>query len=223
MTAGRRAAFVSALGVETGTVLFVCLTAFGLSAVIASTKYAFAVLHYMGAAYLLFLAWRSLRSGGDARQSNAPSTRSFWNSYRQGFLVGASNPKVALFFLAFFPQFVRPDHGSTTLQILVLGSVFVSLGLAADTLNSLASAEVGRWLAWQRNTSRSTEEWKWKTQRARRRNAAVGLLPTGTTSFRRCSTTGSSRVTRCCSGVSRIRASLHRGHPSPMNRVSPTG
>jgi threonine/homoserine/homoserine lactone efflux protein len=147
LTSGRRAAFVSALGVETGTVLFVCLTAFGLSALIASTRYAFAALHYLGAGYLLFLAWRTLRSGGEAPPSSAEVTTSFGRSYRQGFLVGASNPKVALFFLAFFPQFVRPDRGSTTLQVLIQGGIFVSLGLVADTLNSLASAAIGRWLA----------------------------------------------------------------------------
>jgi threonine/homoserine/homoserine lactone efflux protein len=147
VTSGRRAALLSALGVETGTVLFVCLTAFGLSALIASTRFAFATLHYLGAGYLLFLAWRALRSTAEAPRSNGEATRSFWRSYRQGFLVGASNPKVALFFLAFFPQFVRPDRGSTTTQVLVLGGVFVALGLAADALNSLASAAIGRWLA----------------------------------------------------------------------------
>jgi threonine/homoserine/homoserine lactone efflux protein len=147
VTVGRRAALLSALGVETGTVLFVCLTAFGLSALIASTTYAFAALHYLGAGYLLFLAWRALRRGAEAPRSNGEATRSFWRSYRRGFVVGASNPKVALFFLAFSPQFVRPDRGSTTMQVLVLGGVFVGLGLGADTLNSLASAAIGRWLA----------------------------------------------------------------------------
>ena len=147
VTSGRRAALLSALGVETGTVLFVCLTAFGLSALIASTRYAFAALHYLGVGYLLFLAWRALRSGAGAPRSNGEATRSFWRSYRQGFVVGASNPKVALFFLAFFPQFVLPDRGSTTMQVLVLGGIFVGLGLAADMLNSLASAAIGRWLA----------------------------------------------------------------------------
>jgi threonine/homoserine/homoserine lactone efflux protein len=147
LTAGRRAALLSALGVETGTILFVCLTAFGLSALIASSTYAFAVLHYAGAAYLLFLAWRTVRRRADTGSTNTPVTTSFWSSYRQGFFVGASNPKVALFFLAFLPQFVRPDRGSTTMQVLILGGVFVALGLAADTVHSVASAAIGRWLA----------------------------------------------------------------------------
>jgi LysE type translocator len=121
VSSGRRAAFVSALGIETGTVLFVCLTAFGLSALIASTAYAFTALHYVGAAYLLFLRWRALRARSKLTAPSAERTGSFLKAYRQGFVVGASNPKVALFFLAFFPQFV--------------------------TLNSYASGAIGGWLA----------------------------------------------------------------------------
>ncbi|SRR5581483_1371928 len=147
LTAGRRDAFVSALGVETGTVLFVCLTAFGLSALIASTRDAFAALHYLGAAYLIYLGWRALRNGRETLQSTENGETSFWHSYRRGFFVGASNPKVALFFLAFFPQFLQPSRGSTTVQVLVLGAIFVTLGLTVDTMNSLASAAIGGWLA----------------------------------------------------------------------------
>lgn len=154
---GRRVAFISALGVETGSALFVCLTAFGLSALIASTRYAFAALHYVGVAYLLFLGWRTLRRRADPQPDTPAGPRSAWASYRQGLLVGASNPKVALFFLAFFPQFIRPGHGSTTTQVLVLGSVFVGLGLAADSLNAYASGAIAKWLArrpaWLRATS----------------------------------------------------------------------
>jgi len=147
LSSGRRAAFVSALGIETGTALFVCLTAAGLSALIASSMYAFTGLHYIGATYLLFLGWRSLRTRDAMVTPTAQRTESFGKSYRQGFFVGASNPKVALFFLAFFPQFVRPERGSATTQMLILGSIFVCLGLAADTLNSCLSGAIGRRLA----------------------------------------------------------------------------
>jgi threonine/homoserine/homoserine lactone efflux protein len=144
---GRRVAFISALGVETGSVLFVCLTAFGLSVLIASSAYAFSLVHYLGVAYLFFLGWRTLREHTESSVGAKPGPRAYWASYRQGFLVGASNPKVALFFLAFFPQFVRPDRGSTTTQVLVLGAVFVALGLTADAVNSCASGAIGAWLA----------------------------------------------------------------------------
>jgi threonine/homoserine/homoserine lactone efflux protein len=73
--------------------------------------------------------------------------RSGWASYRQGFVVGASNPKVALFFIAFFPQFVRPERGSATAQTLVLGTIFVTLGLLADFTNAAGSSAIGSWLS----------------------------------------------------------------------------
>ncbi len=146
LTAGRRVALIAALGIETGSALFVCLTALGLSALIASTAYAFTTLHYLGAAYLVILAARALRAPAEAPTVYGGASSS-WSAYRQGFLVGASNPKVALFFLAFFPQFVRPDRGSTVTQVLTLGAVFVALGLAADTANACLSGTMGRFLA----------------------------------------------------------------------------
>src|SRR5262245_49936891 len=143
LTAGRRVAFAAALGIETGSALFVCLTAFGLSAIIASTSYAFMVLHYLGAAYLVLLAVRALRPAGAPPAPSGGAAR-YGAAYRQGFLVGASNPKVAFFFLAFFPQFVDPDRGAAATQVLVLGVVFVALGLVADTLNACLSGSIGR-------------------------------------------------------------------------------
>jgi threonine/homoserine/homoserine lactone efflux protein len=147
LAAGRRVALASALGIETGTVVFVVLTALGLSAVIAASNQALATLHYLGAAYLFFLAWRAWRSRSVLEMPGVSRTASLTSCYRQGVLIGISNPKVALFFLAFFPQFIRPEAGSTTTQILVLGAVFTALSLCADALNSFASAAIGRWLA----------------------------------------------------------------------------
>jgi threonine/homoserine/homoserine lactone efflux protein len=143
LTAGRRAAFAAGLGIETGSALFVCLTAFGLSALIASTSYALMTLHYLGAAYLLVLAVRALGAGGAPPAATGGAAR-YGSAYRQGFLVGASNPKVALFFLAFFPQFVDPDRGAAATQVLVLGTIFVALGLVADTLYAFLSGSIGR-------------------------------------------------------------------------------
>jgi threonine/homoserine/homoserine lactone efflux protein len=150
ITSGRRRALLSALGVESGTVVFVVLTAFGLSALIASTTYAFTALHYLGAAYLLFLAWRAWRGAGDDGDGApvvAAAPSSGWSAYRQGLLVGISNPKVAIFFLAFFPQFVDAGRGSAMVQVLVLGAVFAALGLTADVVNCCASSAIGGWLA----------------------------------------------------------------------------
>ena len=147
LTVGRRRALLSALGVETGSLLFVCLTAFGLSAAIASTAWALTALHYLGGTYLLFLAWRAWRAGDGVEAPARLAPGSAWTSYRQGLMVGASNPKVALFFLAFFPQFVDPARGSATAQILVMGTLFVALALLADTINCCAAGAIGRQLA----------------------------------------------------------------------------
>src|SRR5262249_7875866 len=145
VVSGRWVALAAALGIETGSGLFVCLTAFGLTAVIASTQYAFMTVHYLGAAYLLFLAVRALPASTRAPTFAGGRAR-FRTAYRQGFLVGASNPKVALFFIAFFPQFVDPRRGCTATQVLLLGAIFVALGLAADTVNACLSGSVGRLL-----------------------------------------------------------------------------
>ena len=147
VASGRRAAIASALGIETGTLLYVIATALGLAAVLASSAVAFNALRYLGAAYLLFLGVRALRSGAGSTAAADDGARAWWPSYRRGLLVGLANPKVALFFLAFFPQFVSPAAGSATKQVLVLGVVFLTLSIAADLLNALASSALGAWLA----------------------------------------------------------------------------
>jgi threonine/homoserine/homoserine lactone efflux protein len=131
---GRRVGVVSALGVESATATFVVATALGLTAVLATSALALSVVRYAGAAYLVWLGIGVLRTRG-ASAVAAPATAapsSDWMSWRQGYLVGIANPKVALFFLAFFPQFLDPGRGSMTVQVLVLGAVFVSIGVVFD-------------------------------------------------------------------------------------------
>jgi threonine/homoserine/homoserine lactone efflux protein len=135
LAGGRRAAVVSVLGVEAATACFVAAAAFGLTALLASSAVAFAIVRYAGAAYLLVLAVRALRSG--ATPPPAPSGRTF----RQAFLVGISNPKVAVFFLAFLPQF-----GSSSGEFLLLGLVFLGVALTIDLGWALLSGQLGRWL-----------------------------------------------------------------------------
>jgi threonine/homoserine/homoserine lactone efflux protein len=143
---GRSTAIVSAFGIESANVVYVAATAFGVVAVLASSALAFSVIRWLGVAYLLYLGVRALTRRDPGLLPEVRGGTSRRRSYRQGFLVGISNPKVALFFLAFFPQFVDPGHGSATVQVLVLGAVFVSLGLAADVLNALAASTIGAWL-----------------------------------------------------------------------------
>lgn len=132
---GRRAGVMSALGVESATATFVLATALGLTAVLATSALALSVVRYVGAAYLVWLGIAVLRTRGATTTVDAPvitARPSDWTSWRQGYLVGIANPKVALFFLAFFPQFLDPGRGSMTGQILVLGAVFVAIGLIFD-------------------------------------------------------------------------------------------
>ena len=107
MSEGRRSGYASALGLLTGTMINVAAAAAGLSALIASSATAFNVLKYLGAAYLVYLGVKALRSAA-ARAEGAPKPVSLARAYRQAIVVQLLNPKVALFFLAFLPQFVDP-------------------------------------------------------------------------------------------------------------------
>ena len=141
---GRRVALLSVAGVETATLCFVVAAAAGLTAVLASSAIAFATVRYVGAAYLIWLGLRALRSRAPAvapvptRDADHAAPRVF----RQAFAVGISNPKVALFFLAFLPQFVRPDAGPAPLQVLVLGLVFFAIASVLDLGWALLAALV---------------------------------------------------------------------------------
>ena len=143
---GRRAALASTLGVTCATAAFVVLTAFGLTALISSSALAFAVVKYAGVAYLVHLAIREFRSHGRFRLE-APAPVSTRRAFGDAFLVGITNPKVALFFLAFFPQFVHAEAGSVATQVLVLGAVFLAIGLTSDSAYALAAGSIGTWLA----------------------------------------------------------------------------
>jgi threonine/homoserine/homoserine lactone efflux protein len=136
LAGGRRAAVVSVLGVEAATACFVGAAAFGLTALLVSSAIAFAVVRYAGAAYLLVLAVRALRSGAAVEPAAVPAGRTF----RQAFLVGISNPKVAVFFLAFLPQFVDPGSGWGPLPFLLLGGLFVTGGTLWCALFALGAA-----------------------------------------------------------------------------------
>lgn len=143
MSEGRRAGLVSVLGVETGTLLHVAAAAVGLSALVASSAVAFAFVKYAGAAYLVFLGVRALLADDPPADAGPAPAVSLARAYRQGVLVQLLNPKVALFFLAFLPQFADPDRGSVATQILVLGSVVAILGVTISSLYAVAAGAAG--------------------------------------------------------------------------------
>ena len=155
---GRRAGLVSVLGVETGTAIFAIAAAAGLAAVLASSAVAFDVVKYAGAAYLVVLGVRALTASGDGPDPDVEEAPSLWDAYRQGVLVQLLNPKVALFFVAFLPQFTDPDRGSVATQILVLGAVLALLGACISSLYALGAAAAGSWLR-ERRTGPGRRRW----------------------------------------------------------------
>ncbi len=143
---GRAAGIASALGVETATLIHVAAATLGLSAILASSATAFSVVKYVGAAYLIYLGARALFGGeGEASERDLPPMN-LSQIYRQGVIVNALNPKTALFFLAFLPQFVDPARGSVAMQTLFLGVLLAILGLANDVVYALAAGRAGAWL-----------------------------------------------------------------------------
>lgn len=119
---GSRAGVLAGLGVGLGALWHVALSALGLSALIAAHTGALVAIKYAGAAYLLYIAWKSWTDDGSASAGKAPDTG--WGAFRKGALTNMLNPKPILFMLAFLPQFVHPEIGPVWLQILLLGGAF---------------------------------------------------------------------------------------------------
>ena len=149
---GRPAGLVSVLGIGAGGFVHVAFAALGLSALLVSSAAAFAVVKWLGVAYLIYLGIGRLlaRDEEEAAVSvgNEPLTRVF----SQGVIVNVLNPKTALFFLAFLPQFVDPSRGAVTAQVALLGTTFVVLALCTDGLYALLSGTAADWLK-RRNES----------------------------------------------------------------------
>ena len=143
---GRWAGLVSALGVHVGTLVHVAAAALGLSALLVSSALAFDIVKYLGALYLIYLGVRRLLTSDAAAASTAAAPRSLRRLFTQGIVVNILNPKTALFFLAFLPQFVDPARGQLGLQILCLGLIFVALGVVSDGLYAVLAGTAGGWL-----------------------------------------------------------------------------
>ncbi len=137
---GRRAGLVSALGVSSGGLVHVTAATVGLSALIASSATAFTTVKLVGAVYLIAVGVRRIlgREGSEEDEVQAVPTR-HRRIYAQGLVVNVLNPKTALFFLAFLPQFVDPHRGSVPVQVAFLGVVFVTIALASDSAYALAA------------------------------------------------------------------------------------
>ena len=140
---GTKVGLASAAGVCSGAIVHVLAAAFGLSAILAASALAFTIVKYVGAAYLVYLGVQAFRSRGSALELGVQKELvvvSPWQAFRQGVLVDVLNPKAAIFFMAFLPQFVRADHGNTSAQLIVLGLLVILVAIIIESLFVLAAA-----------------------------------------------------------------------------------
>jgi len=153
LKSGRKTGFAASLGIATGSIIHVLLAAFGLAALIAANPLAFELLRWAGVGYLVWLAVQALRSPMQIDLPEDAKRSQPMKAWRDGVLVNLLNPKVIVFTLAFLPQFVDPERGSTVLQFLLLGLV---LNITGTTVNGFVGVGAGsvrgllsenRWIA----------------------------------------------------------------------------
>jgi threonine/homoserine/homoserine lactone efflux protein len=155
---GRRAGLVSMLGVQAGGLVHVAAAALGLSALLVQSAVAFNVVKYAGAAYLVFLGVRKLLARERLEPTGERPPRRLDRLFAQGVVVNVLNPKTALFFFAFLPQFVDVGRGSVGLQIAMLGVIFILIAIVSDGLYALAAGTASDWLRGSRVFLRA-ERW----------------------------------------------------------------
>ncbi|MBO0857543.1 MAG: LysE family translocator [Chloracidobacterium sp.] len=143
---GRLAGFLSSLGIQVGSFFHIAAAAFGMSALLLSSALAFNAVKYFGAAYLIYLGVKTLWTRENPTETKTVEKQSLSRAFHQGIFVNLLNPKAALFFLAFLPQFVDSRRGSVTTQIMFLGSIVVVLGALSDSIYALLAGSAGNLL-----------------------------------------------------------------------------
>lgn len=143
---GKISGFTVTLGLCTGLLVHTSLVAFGVAVIFQTNPLAFTGLKLVGACYLLFLAWRAFRAKPTEISNRSDSRKPFGALYRRGIIMNVTNPKVSIFFLAFLPQFADPDRGSLTLQIILLGGIFIIATIIIFGSISFLAGTVGQWL-----------------------------------------------------------------------------
>ena len=142
MNQGKMAGIASVLGVETANFLHASAAALGLSAILLSSALAFNLVKYLGAAYLIYLGVRKILSNGEETKAKLAQQEKLSRIYSQGFIVNLFHPKTALFFFAFLPQFVNTSLTNVTLQMFLLGIMFVLMALITDSAYALVSSSL---------------------------------------------------------------------------------
>ena len=143
---GRRAGFLVTVGLCSGLLVHTAAVALGVAAIFQTSALAFNLLKLAGALYLLFLAWQAFRASASRLDTGAVARQDRPNWYLRGVVMNLSNPKVAIFFLAFLPQFADPARGSISFQIVLLGGLFILATILVFGAIALTAGFLGEWL-----------------------------------------------------------------------------
>ena len=139
ISGGKKVGIAASLGVCSGAMFHVVIAAIGLSAILVTSAIAFTVVKIIGVTYLLYLAYQAFNSSGitfevDEKKTHQVSSETALKAFKQGVLIDILNPKVAIFFMAFLPQFLREGHGSNSSQLLLLGSIVILVAIFVETI-----------------------------------------------------------------------------------------
>ncbi|MBB6408183.1 LysE family translocator [Mesorhizobium sangaii] len=145
-SSGTKVGIATGAGIAAGDVVHTVMAMVGISAIIATSAALFSIVKYIGAAYLVYLGTRAILEKTPANPAAGALAISAGKAFRQAILTEVLNPKTALFFLAFLPQFVRPENGSVMLQLTTLGVIFVMLGLLSTVVFAVSAGRLGTFL-----------------------------------------------------------------------------
>ena len=143
---GRRAGFLVTLGLCTGLIVHSMAVALGVAVIFQRSAAAFSALKYIGAGYLVYLAWQAFRASAARIQTERRGEAKLFALYCRGIIMNLTNPKVSIFFLAFLPQFADPSRGPISLQILLLGGVFILATIVVFGSIAFLAGTLGQWL-----------------------------------------------------------------------------
>lgn len=145
-TSGTRVGIATGAGITVGDIIHTVFAVVGISAVIAASATLFSIIKYLGAAYLIWLGIKAIREKAPRMPGEGQARLSAGQAFRQAVLAEVLNPKTALFFLAFLPQFVRPENGAVFMQLMILGLLFAVIGFASTIVFALGAGELGNFL-----------------------------------------------------------------------------
>ncbi|NLR63306.1 LysE family translocator [Chitinophaga varians] len=149
VTQGRKAAMISLLGVAAGLLFHITLVSFGLTSILMAIPYAYTTLKTIGVIYLLYMAWQAVKPGGRAVFESAGQLKhdTPLRLFSMGLFTSVLNPKVAVFYLSLFPQFIKPEYGSVLIQSLTLGFIQLTISFMVNSLIIFSAARVTRWFS----------------------------------------------------------------------------